>query len=178
MLFRSLAHVSIANNQATGNISPALDGTARLASGEGGLLFAEVSSALSASTNNFTLTYTNQAGTASRVTPTITTRSSGAVATGTYSGMFLPLAVGDVGVRSVESWTLSSGTATGTNTFSIVKPIACISGSMAGQFELNFLLNKPMLPKIHDSACLFWVHFDASTAWTDIPLLIRAGICV
>jgi len=77
----------------------------------------------------FSITYTNQNGTAGRVSPTVTTNTAALAATivhsGTHvggSGPFIPLQAGDLGIRSVESinFVASNG---GILALVLVKPI-------------------------------------------------------
>lgn len=165
LLYDRLAHFVVDINTASAAVSPACDGTGRLAAGEGGMILMEVTSALSAAANTITLGYTNQAGTTSRTTGTVTTVASRAVQNAPYSSaLFVPLQSDDTGVRSIENWNLTSGTATGTIAVSIVKPLALFSGGLFNDAcEKEFLVQclKPIA--ISDNACLQVVNI-ANTA--------------
>lgn len=168
LLVDRLAHFSVALNQADGAVSPALSGTARLAAGEGAMLIAEVHTALSAGANVFAFGYTNEAGTAGRTTQQVTSIASAIADRVPYDrGLFIPLQSGDRGVRSVESWDLVSGTATGTLTIALVKPIAWLPIGGMSQAHItarDFILQMAILPKIHESACLsMYINFASTT---------------
>ena len=161
MLVDRICHANISRNQATGNFSPALDATSRLASGEGGQIFIECSVALGTGNTDRTFTYTNEAGTASRTTASVKDGASQAYgeqimdrATKPY-GYFVELQAGDKGVRSIEACTLgTSGTATGEWCISIVRPLAIVLGHEAGGvYSMNAVDNLPPLPRIYDDTC-------------------------
>lgn len=104
-----------------------------------------------------TCSYTNQAGTPGRTTPTVVFAGSGLTGAGTL--IRLPLEAGDTGFQSVESVTLSATTGTAGN-FGVVlyRPLAMLfandmeganlfdavsTGRMVGQFA-----------EVEDDACL------------------------
>jgi hypothetical protein len=82
-------------------------------------------------------------------------------------GPFLPLATGDTGVRSIQTWqqTVAGGTASTFNNVVLCKPIITIP--ITTQFVLGErdLLNQfPSLPMIQESAatsgaCLAWLMY-------------------
>lgn len=149
-----LAHANLSIVQADGNFSPAIDGTDRLAAGEGGVIWCEVTTALSAAANVFTLGYTNQAGTSGRTTAQVTTVASTAIGKAPYAPYsFIPLQSGDTGVRTIDSWDLVSGAATGNMNICLGKIIASIPYQSLGT-EKEFFNDIPSLPPIHSSACL------------------------
>lgn len=165
MLCDRLAHVSIALNQATGAITPALDGTARLAAGEGAMIIAEVHTALSAASNVFTLTYTNEAGVTGRTTQQVSSVASAIVDRVPYAaGWYIPFQDGDAGARAITGWNLVSGTATGTLTIALVKPICMLGGVFRGSvYERNFAIQLPWMPKVHRDAALMLMHQQVLT---------------
>ena len=77
--------------------------------GHGVLIGAEVSTVMGAGTPTWTLGYTNSAGTAGR--SIVTAAQSATMAVGSF--IPIPLAAGDVGVRSIQTWqqsaTMTSG---------------------------------------------------------------------
>lgn len=156
LLVDRIAHARIANAQATASFAPVLDATSRLATGEGGQIVMEVTTALSAAANVRTFTYTNEAGTGGRVTQQLTTVASAVVNRVPYArGIYVPLATGDMGVRSIESTSLVSGTATGEYTVAIVRPLAWIQVHGPSFFaERDFILDLPNLQRIYDDSCL------------------------
>jgi hypothetical protein len=111
----------------------------------------------------FQVTYTNQSGTAGRVT-SVVKQNTGAV-TGTIvttdgavvdaSSPFLPLQGTDTGVRSIESVQMISGADVGLFTLVLVKPLlqTQIRGIDAA-VEADPLLMKKTLPEIKDDAFL------------------------
>lgn len=165
-----LAHANVANNQADGDFAPVIDGRDRLAAGEGAMIICEVTGALSAGANTFILTYTNEAD-VSHVTPTITTVASAIVGRVPYASyLWVPLAAGDKGVRTITHWDLASGTATGNFNIVIVKPLGQITvpgASIAG--ERDFVIEIPSLPQIKDNSCLM-LYF--------VPQAAASAICV
>jgi hypothetical protein len=102
----------------------ALDGASRYPNGEGSRLY--ISSLVAPATggpNISALTYTNTAGTTGRAMPyTVSMAAAPAISSLPHTGNaanrygpFLPMAAGDTGVRDIEAFTFSGGTAyTGT----------------------------------------------------------------
>jgi len=157
LLVDRLAHANISNAQATAAFSPVIDGTARLASGEGAQLILEITSALSGASNTRTFTYTNQAGTAGRTTKPIVTGASYHIWRMPNSEyVFVPLQDGDTGIRTITDTTLSSGAATGAYNVVLVKPIAkMILSTAAGVGGIrNFLIDLPGKIEINSNSCL------------------------
>lgn len=111
----------------------------------------------------FTVTYTNQAGVAGRVTPahlmgtqavngTILT-SAGAAANSI--GPFMALQAGDTGVRSVESITFGGTGDIGLMALVMVRPLASFSlRGIDAPAEADYLTDAPQLPIIQDDAYL------------------------
>lgn len=173
-----LAHFSVNHAQASGDINPDCDGTARLASGEGAMIVVEVKSNLSAGSNSFHVTYTNQAGTTGRNTESVATVASRTVhnlATGNLSGsvtghIFLPLQAGDSGARVITDWVLDSGSATGQLTVALVRPLAWIPlGSFYTTHEFEYASQHQNLVEIPDNACLAF--YSQSTTTTAAPFM-------
>jgi len=111
----------------------------------------------------FQVTYTNQDGTAGRVTPVIKMNSvsvngsivSTALATAGLGGPFLPLQSGDSGVRSIESVQMISGTDVGLFTLVLVKPLAQMSlRGIDAPVEVEYARDFAQLPTIVDDAYL------------------------
>lgn len=153
------------------NISGGLDGSlttaqttnlptaalTRYTSGEGVHAALIILTALGGTASTVTCSYTNQAGTAGRASTAVVIGGTGFNAAGALIRM--PLQVGDTGVRSVESVTLS-GTTGAVGNFGVVlyRPLAMVfandieganvidavsSGRMAGHFA-----------EVQDDACL------------------------
>lgn len=131
------------------------DATARLAATEGGMIVTTVITALSATPTAISLGYTNQSGTASRTTKTISTTASRAAnnsAITLYN--FWPLQAGDTGVRSIESYT-SDAAGTGVVLFSVVKPLAIFNAGLFGDcYERDAMIQTLKGVIIPDNACL------------------------
>ena len=88
--------------------------------------------AMGAATPNIDITYTNQAGTAGKTTPTVLPQGNSAAPKGSivYSGTgagkygpFLPLAAGDSGIRSVQNFRLSASYLSGILNLVICRPL-------------------------------------------------------
>jgi hypothetical protein len=79
--------------------------------------------------------------------------STGAVVT--VGGPFLPLATQDLGVKQIDSYSITTGLTTGVGAFILHRPIATVpiaAVNLAG--ERDFLTGFPLLPRIYDDACL------------------------
>jgi hypothetical protein len=113
--------------------------------------------ALGAASPALTFTYTNQAGTGSRVAAAHTAPGNSAPLSTNFltdGSPFIRLAAGDTGIRSVQSYTLASGT-TGTVSLLLCRPLeeipllAINTASM-----MDYVFQSPSLPQIQDGACL------------------------
>lgn len=128
--------------------------------------------------------YTNSAGTAGRAftgSPTMGAAAdayAGRVlhsgnAAGRY-GPFLPLAGGDTGIASVQSFTWSGGvayTGSGVVALCIMRPLLDISVPVTGMWSERDLVNQlPSLPKVEDGACLVWMLFGTGATTTASPI--------
>lgn len=128
--------------------------------------------------------YTNAAGTAGRAFQGSPTNGAAADAyatrvphsgnaAGRY-GPFLPKQGGDTGIRSIESFTWSAGTAytgSGVVALCIVRPLLDIMLPVTGALSERDLVNQLMsLPKIEDGACLGWMLFSTGATTNNSPL--------
>ena len=113
----------------------------------------------------FTVSYTNQDGVAGRVTPAVTMttqivngtilHSQGAGAAYANNGPFLPLQIGDSGVRSVESVQIGGIGDVGLFALVMVKPLATFSlFGIDAATEVDYLTDMAALPEILDDAYL------------------------
>lgn len=112
-----------------------------------------VQSGAASTDGTITITYTNQAGTGSRVSPTVIFPTSRRVLS-TFG--VLPLASGDSGVRSIASVTVTSS---GTGSFGLVlfKPLAIINTSSdSSRNQCNFVDGDLIggMPEVLSNACL------------------------
>lgn len=156
----------------------------RYASGEGVQVMA-VSVAGRAGGQQFTINYTNQDGTAGRVSlPVIENTAaangnivSSATATNGAAGPFIPLQQGDSGVRSIESVTML-GADVGLFALVLVKPLATTQiRGIDAPVEVDYLLNGGMnAPVIEDEAYLNYLCLPQGTlAATAIHGMLRTA---
>ena len=128
--------------------------------------------ALGAGTPNLSLSYTNQAGTAGKATPTVlpigkTAASNSLVlysrtGAGKY-GPAMPLAAGDSGILSVESIQNSTSYISGEYSVVLYKPICSLPMTTIGVAAERDLMNQvPSLPRIYDGACLTWLLYSGA----------------
>lgn len=118
---------------------------------------------LGATGTTITVSYTNQAGTASRTSTAVAIGG-----TGFREGnqiRFLPLQSGDTGVLSVQSATLAASTGTaGAFGIVIAKPLAYMGLDQAGAPGWReFATGLPGLPEIKTDACLSFVWIPQTT---------------
>ncbi len=137
--------------------------------GAGIQAFITPSVVLGAGTPNIQLTYTNQAGTASRVTPTTLPISLTAAPIGLveYSGIgagkygpFVPLQGSDSGIRTVDQFSYSATHTSGTTNVVLARPLLTLPMTTIGVAAERDLLNQmPSLPRVYDGACLTWMMY-------------------
>ena len=129
--------------------------------------------------DTFFVTYTNQDGTAGRVTP-LHTMTTGASINGTILttqtagagrfGPFLALQAGDTGVRSIEAVQCTAGTDVGLFTLVLVKPLADFTvREITAPTERDFYLESQRMPVIVDDAYLNFITCPNGSL-TGIPL--------
>lgn len=139
-------------------------------------MFNSNATALGAGTPNLTLpSYTNSAGTASRVTPatpsppigkTGATNShilySGATGAGKM-GPFLPLQAGDAGIQSIQQIQNSTSYVSGEYSVAMCKPILDIPLTTLGVAgEREFASQLPSFPRVYDGAALYWLIYSGA----------------
>lgn len=127
--------------------------------------------------------YTNTAGTAGRAFQGSPTNGAAADAyaarvvhsgnaAGRY-GAFMPKQAGDEGIRSIESFTWSGGTAytgSGVVALCVVRPILDLVLPVTGMWSERDLVNQlPSLPKVLDGACLAWMLFGTGATTNNSP---------
>lgn len=128
--------------------------------------------------------YTNTAGTAGRAfagSPTMAATADAYAtrvlhsgnAAGRY-GPFLPRQGGDTGIKSIESFTWSGGTAytgTGVTALVVARPLLDISVPVTGMWSERDLVNQLMsMPQVLDGACLAWMLFGTGATTTTSPI--------
>lgn len=147
------------------------DFTARLDSGEGAQIFAEITTSAAAGSAVFQITsYTNQAGTTGRQSEVITCTAVSSGAQGRFPHAFkwfIGLQAGDVGVRSIEAVTLTTNSSTANAKMNLVAarpltflPLPATAGVYA---ERDLVLATVKLPRIRDDACLALACMSAGT---------------
>lgn len=130
--------------------------------------------------DTFFVTYTNQDGTAGRVTPlhTMTTAASinGTILTTQTAGTgrfgpFLTLQTGDTGVQSIQAVQCTAGTDVGLFTLVLVRPLAELTvREITAPTEKDFLIHAGMkMPAIVDDAYLNFITCPNGSL-TGIPL--------
>jgi hypothetical protein len=133
--------------------------------------------------------YTNSAGTAGRAFqgPVTFGATADAYATrvlhsgnaaGRY-GPFLPKQGADAGIRSVQSFTWSAGTAytgSGVVALCLARPLADIMIPQSGALTEKDVVNQLMsMPKIRDGACLGWMLFGTGATTAASPLTVTTN---
>lgn len=136
--------------------------TLRYENGEGCLLYQVVTTASGSTSQNLTLSYTNQAGTSGRSLPfTYTVAASTSIGLGYVNSnqpLYLPLAGNDTGVQNVASVTYSATNTTGAVALCLARPILSIPIYTLGNIlEKDFVNQFPSLPRVRDNACLVWL---------------------
>jgi hypothetical protein len=127
--------------------------------------------------------YTNTAGTAGRAfqgSPTMGAAADAYAcrilhsgnAAGRY-GAFLPKQAADTGIRSIESFTWSGGTAytgSGVVALCVARPLLDIALPVTGMWSERDLVNQlPSMPQVLDGACLVWLLFGTGATTTNSP---------
>jgi hypothetical protein len=101
----------------------------RYTSGNGVMIALEPTTALGATAQNLTITYTNQAGSSKTTPATAMVVSSAGQRLSCFSnnlGPFFPLAAGDIGVKSIQSGSFSAANTAGILNVYLVKPLMII----------------------------------------------------
>ena len=137
--------------------------------GAGVQAFVVPSVALGAGTPNIQLTYTNQAGTGSRTTPTTLPASAATAPIGhiEYSGTgagkygpFMPLQGSDSGIRTVDQFNYSATHTSGTTNVVLARPLLTLPMTTIGVAAERDLVNQlPSMPRVYDGACLTWLMY-------------------
>ena len=72
----------------------------------------------------------------------------------------MPLAAGDAGIRSVQSFTLSATYTSRMLNLILCKPLLTLPITTLGVAAERDLVNQlPSLPKVYDGACLSWLMY-------------------
>lgn len=130
-----------------------------------------ITSSSGATAHNLSMSYTNSDSTAGRTLPVTVSCTASAITphithSGTAAnnyGPFLPLASGDVGIKSVQSVQLSAASLAGTAALVLYKPLLTIPlTTVSVASERDFLNQIPSMPVIKDGACLTWLLFTGA----------------
>jgi hypothetical protein len=145
--------------------------------GEKVFAWLEVTSALGATAQTCTLSYTNQSGTPSRSTGAQTIQTSSVVSRLPFARPYFPLQAGDTGIRSVESYTFSAAN-TGTSALVLARLIAMWGQPVASVVSSLDLVRGPglSLPQIEDDSCLFFT-FAPNSAIASPTLYGNLQLC-
>lgn len=132
--------------------------------------------------SQFRFTYTNQDGTAGRVSQTVTCNTqvvngtviTSAPKTNGCAGPFVPLQAGDTGVRSIEQVEFLTGDV-GLIALVLVKPLASASiYDITAPVEVDYLIDQNIMPIIKDDAFLnMIVHPSGTLAAAPVEGLIE-----
>lgn len=133
----------------------------RYTSGDGIQMFVEIYTALGATATTIAATYTNQAGTGSRVTPAVTIGGTGWNEVGRM--IPLPLQAGDTGVQSVQSVQLAASTLTAGNFgVTLVREITPLFAAQIGTgFPRDLISGLPGICEILTDACLAMAYMSS-----------------
>jgi hypothetical protein len=141
--------------------------------------------------NLTTSSYTNQAGTAGRAFQGSVTNGSSTDAYATRIthsgnaagrfGAFMPRQAGDTGIRSIESFTWSGGTAytgSGVVALCLMKPLGVdlILPATGVWTERDLVSQLPSLPKVDDGACLQWLLFGTGATTISSPFTSKIHV--
>lgn len=191
MCMDQIGYVPITGTDVTGTGSrtitmTALDGSARYPNGAGLRAYFSTEVAPTLGGPNLTaMTYTNQAGTTAKAVPVTVGFAATPVAgmvphsgnAATRYAPFLPLAAGDSGIRDLEAFTLSGGTAytgSGQLVLHLVKPLFILPVVASGMYsERDFLNQLPSLPRIKDGAYLKYMYFQTGATTTTSPIVFN-----
>lgn len=119
----------------------------------------------------FNFDYVNQDG-AAKTSRTVTCSTATAIgslintatATANASAPFVPLADGDTGVRSINTFRMAAGSDVGLICLVLVKPIARLMiRGIDAPTEVDFLVNAPSLPEVKDGAYLNYLALPNGT---------------
>ena len=141
----------------------------RYTTGDGVMMFLEVTTALGATASNATIIYTNQAGTGSKSTGAQTMVVSSIANRIPTAFQFFPLASGDSGVRSVQSIQFSAAMLAGVANLVLCRPLMAIPLALVGVAgQVDMTVQMPMLPQIKDGACLQWIFIAPAASTTPV----------
>lgn len=149
----------------TNDDQPLTNGVAlpRYADGAGVRVVAVMTNPQVSGGTTFNFDYTNQNGTPGKTSQTVTCNTATAIgsvintapATAGASALFVPLADGDTGVRSIQTFRMVAGSDVGLICLVLVKPIANLMlRGIDAPSEANYIEDTATLPEVLDGAFL------------------------
>lgn len=137
--------------------------------------------------NMTVFTYTNTAGTPGRTCPvTVGMAATPVIGAVPHSGgaatryaPFIPLAAGDTGIKDLENFTWTGGTAytgTGQMVLHLVKPLWGIPLPASGIHQVADFVNAlPSMCKIPDGACVQWMLLNTGATTANAPMMAETA---
>jgi len=137
--------------------------------------------------NMTVFTYTNTAGTTGRTCPvTVGMAATPVIGAVPHSGgaatryaPFIPLAAGDTGIKDLENFTWTGGTAytgTGQMVLHLVKPLWGIPLPASGIHQVADFVNAlPSMCKIPDGACVQWMLLNTGATTANSPMMAETA---
>lgn len=170
MLYDRVAEYPINGTVTSGTFGtqPALTRDANGSSpGAGVFMFVENVGATANTVQNLTVTYTNSGGTGSRSTGA-QALVVGAISTNRIinptNQWWFPLQAGDVGVRSLQSYTLGASAVSTTINIVLARPINYLPIMVSGAaIERDCVLQLPSVDRIYDNSALSFAFIAAAT---------------
>jgi len=172
-LQNAIASTAIAFTDAGSGTNTYVQRNPRYADGAGVQAFLVASTAGTAGTGTFQLTYQNSAGTNSRLTPSspaLPTNNATSPLLGIpYSGIgsgkygpFFPLQGADAGIRRIQDIILAgAGVTTGVYNLCLCRPLLTLPITTLGVAAERDLVNQlPSMPRVFDGACLTWLMYS------------------
>jgi len=137
--------------------------------------------------NMTVFTYTNTAGTTGRTCPvTVGMAATPVIGAVPHSGgaatryaPFIPLAAGDKGIKDLENFTWTGGTAytgSGQMVLHLVKPLWGIPLPASGIHQVADFVNAlPSMCKIPDGACVQWMLLNTGATTANAPMMAETA---
>jgi hypothetical protein len=181
-LVNAVAGTAIAFTDAGSGTNTFTQRLPRYGDGAGVQAVLTASTAGTAGTGTFQLTYTNSAGTGSRTTPSSpalpTNTATSPLLTIPYSGTgsgkfgpFFPLQAADAGIQSIQNIILAgAGVTTGVYNLCYAKPLLTLPMTTLGVASERDLVNQlPSMPRVFDGACLVWLCYTNAVIPNNSP---------
>lgn len=146
----------------------------RYTTGDGVMFALEIYTSLGNTATTVTASYTNQAGTAGKVTPA---RSFGSIDGSQAFFLPMPLASGDSGVRAVASVTVLASTGTAGNFgVTLYKPLYAVPSCGGLRSVLDGVVGAAgNIPQVQTDACLCWFSLMVDSATRGGSIVSSSG---